>query len=315
MGEKNDDNARLMRDRFRVTRETTVRSVADPSTAAVAAEQAAATAERAGVRVVELHDLAGLQAAAELYQFVWQTDTRAMPVSPDLMRALSHAGGYVAGAYDGPRLVAASLAFHTDGAEAGLHSHISAVLPDLQGRDVGVALKLHQRAWALERGLKTISWTYDPLLRRNAWFNITKLGARAVGYLVDFYGVMDDAQNAGDDSSDRAVALWSLEAPYVTRAADGDRAELSVDALVRAGACLALRDEDGRPRRTPVPAGTRQVLVQIPADVQQLRRTDPDVAHAWRESSREVLEPLLAGAYVATGFTRSGCYLLEEIAE
>lgn len=314
MGENDDDNAAVMRDRFGVTRETSLRSVADPSTAAVAAEQARAVAERAGVHVVELHDLAALRAAAELYQLVWQTETRAAPVSPDLMRALSHAGGYVSGAYDGGRLVAASLAFHTDGAEAGLHSHISAVLPDVQGRDVGVALKLHQRAWALERGIRTISWTYDPLLRRNAWFNITKLGARAVGYLVDFYGVMDDAQNAGDES-DRAVALWSLEAPYVVRAADGDRTEVDADALQRAGAHLALREADGRPEPTDVPTGSRQVLVQVPADIQRLRQTDPQLARTWRETSRAALEPLLAGPYVATGFTRSGCYLLEEIPE
>src|SRR4051812_6544149 len=237
LGENDEDNTSAMRDRFGVTRETTVRSVADRSTATVAASQALAVAERAGVRVVELHDLDGLRSAAELYQLVWQTETRAAPVSPDLMRALSHAGGYVAGAYDGDRLVAASLAFHTDGAEAGLHSHISAVVPDVQGRDVGVALKLHQRAWALERGLQTISWTYDPLLRRNAWFNISKLGARAVGYLVNFYGVMDDAQNVGDES-DRAVALWSLEAPYVVRAADGDRIDHGLEALLRGGAFL-----------------------------------------------------------------------------
>jgi predicted GNAT superfamily acetyltransferase len=312
LGEKNDDSRGGMRDRFRVTRESTVRSVADP--AAVAAEQALAVADRAGVRVVEVHDLAGLRGAAELYQFVWQTETRAAPVSPDLMRALSHAGGYVAAAYDGDRLVAASLAFHTDGSEASLHSHISAVLPDVQGRDVGVALKLHQRAWALERGLKTISWTYDPLLRRNAWFNLTKLGARAVGYLVDFYGVMEDAQNIGDES-DRAVALWSLEAPYVSRAADGDRADHDVDALVRGGAHLALREVDGRPELTPTPPGVRQVLVQIPADIQSMRRTSPSLATAWRESSRAALEPLLAGPFVATGFTRSGCYLVEEISE
>jgi predicted GNAT superfamily acetyltransferase len=280
----------------------------------VAARQAQATAKRARVRVVELHDLASLQAAAELYQFVWQTDIRTAPVSPDLMRALSHAGGYVSGAYDGDRLVAASLAFHTDGAEAGLHSHISAVLPDVQGRDVGVALKLHQRAWALERGLRTIGWTYDPLLRRNAWFNVTKLGARAVGYLTNFYGAMDDAQNGGDDS-DRAVALWSLEAGYVVSAADGERSEPDVEALIRAGACLALRDDDGRPEVTPLPSDARQVIVQVPADIQQLRQTDPRLAREWRVTSRDVLEPLLAGPYVATGFSRSGCYLLEEISE
>jgi predicted GNAT superfamily acetyltransferase len=293
--------------------ETDVRGTA--GTVAAEASGAAATAAlRAGVRVEELHDLPELHAAADLYRQVWQTDTRAAPVSPDLMRALSHAGGYVAGAYDGDRLVAASLAFHTGGAEAGLHSHISAVLPDVQGRDVGRALKLHQRAWALERGLGTIGWTYDPLIRRNAWFNLTKLGARGVGYLVDFYGVMEDAQNIGDES-DRAVAVWNLATPAVTAAAAGVRTEPDVDALLRAGASVALRVERGEPVALPVPEGTSCVLVEIPDDIQDLRVADPGLARRWRETSRSVLEPLLAGSYVATGFTRSGCYVLEEIAE
>ena len=299
-----------------VTSETGVREAADTDGAAGAAatRDAQAVAARAGVVVTELHDLAELSAAAELYRTVWQTDTRAAPVSPDLMRALSHAGGYVAGAFDGTRLVAASLAFHTGSAEAGLHSHISAVLPDVQGRDVGRALKLHQRGWALEHGLQTISWTYDPLLRRNAWFNITKLGARAVGYLVDFYGVMDDAQNAGDES-DRAVALWSLEMPHVEQAASGVRQAPDADALLGSGAHLALRSDGGEPVATPTPDGAQVVLVEVPDDVQALRSSDPDLARRWRHASRGVLEPLLAGSYVATGFTRSGCYVLEEIAE
>jgi predicted GNAT superfamily acetyltransferase len=230
------------------------------------------------------------------------------------MRALSHAGGYVSGAYDGERLVAASMGFHTGSTEAGLHSHISAVLPDVQGRDVGRALKLHQRAWALAHGLTTVTWTYDPLLRRNAWFNLTKLGARAVGYLVDFYGVMQDAQNNGDES-DRAMAVWNLEAPYVDAAAAGHRVEPDVDALVRAGAVLALVSVDGEPVEAAVPDHTARVLVQVPGDMQALRVDDPALARRWRETSRMVLEPLLAGPYVATGFTRNGCYVLEEIAE
>lgn len=296
-----------------MTSESHVRRVSETAAGAASA-QAQLVAERGHVQVRELRGLSELQAAADLYQHVWKTDTRAAPVSPDLMRALSHAGGYVAGAFEGPRLVAAGLAFHTDGTEAGLHSHIAAVLPDVQGRDVGRALKLHQRAWALGHGISTISWTYDPLLRRNAWFNLTKLGAWAVGYLVDFYGVMDDTQNAGDES-DRAVALWNLEAEHVHKAADGILLELDEEVLLGQGAAMALRDRDGEPELHPVPTGARQVLVQIPEGVQALRQSDPGRARRWREASRGVLEPLLAGPYVATGFTRSGCYVLEETAE
>ena len=295
---------------FAVTSETGVRNADDTAVEARGAAESAASA--AGVQVVELHDVTSLTAAAELYRSVWQTDTRTAPVSPDLMRALSHAGGYVAGAYDGARLVAAGLAFHTGDPEVGLHSHIAAVVPDVQGRDVGRALKLHQRSWALDRGLRTISWTYDPLIRRNAWFNITKLGARAVGYLVDFYGAMDDAQNGGDES-DRAVALWDLTAPYVADAAAGQRDEPDIEALVAGGAKVALRaDADGRPSPVPYPADARCVLIQLPADVQSLRTADPALARRWREASRDALEPLLAGPFVATGFSRSGWYVLEE---
>ena len=297
----------------RVTSETSVCPDAAPQVqdAWVAADAVAADAR---VRVRELHDLRELTAAAELYCAVWKTDTRTAPVSPDLLRALSHAGNYVAGAFDGTRLVAASMAFHTGSAETGLHSQISGVLPEVQSRDVGRALKLHQRAWALEHGLATIVWTYDPLLRRNAWFNLTKLGVRGVGYLVDFYGVMEDAQNGGDES-DRVVAVWNLTAPAVCAAARGERTEPDLDELLGRGAHVALRAERGEPVVDDVPDGTRCVLVEIPHDVQSLRLANPALARRWREASRAVLEPLMAGAFTATGFTRSGCYVLEGISE
>lgn len=279
---------------------------------AAAAAQAEAVADHAGVRVCELRTLDEARAAAALYRTVWRTSIGASPVSPELMRALSHAGGYVAGAYDADRLVAACLAFHGDGVGADLHSHIAAVLPDVQGRDIGRALKLHQRSWALAHGLRTVSWTFDPLLRRNAWFNLSKLGARATGYLVDFYGAMHDGQNNGD-ASDRATALWRLEAPQVAAAATGARTEVQVGDLLRDGAWIALQDGDGAPTAIDVPPGTPCVLVQIPENLQRLRLAQPGLARRWREVSRDVLEPLLSGAYVATGFSRSGWYVLEEV--
>ena len=58
--------------------------------------------------------------------------------------------------------------------------------PGLGSQGIGLALKWHQRRWCLDRGIRTVEWTYDPLVARNGWFNLTKLGARAVAYEVDF---------------------------------------------------------------------------------------------------------------------------------
>ena len=95
---------------------------------------------------------------------------------------MSFAGGYISGAYAGDELIGASAGFL--GRRAGelhLHSHISGVIAARQSRHVGVALKQHQRAWALARGIDSIEWTFDPLVRRNAFFNLVKLGAEVVG--------------------------------------------------------------------------------------------------------------------------------------
>ena len=69
-------------------------------------------------------------------------------------------------------------------------------------------MKLHQQQWALDRGIEWIVWTFDPLVQRNAWFNIAILGAEVHEYLPYFYGTMTDAINAGDDS-DRLLMAWS----------------------------------------------------------------------------------------------------------
>ena len=89
-----------------------------------------------------------------------------------------HAGGYVAAAYDGEQVVGGSLGFlarHLG--EPALHSHVTGILPGVRRTGLGRAMKLHQRAWAAEHGLAWVTWTFDPLVRRNAWFNIGVLGA------------------------------------------------------------------------------------------------------------------------------------------
>ncbi|MYW03608.1 GNAT family N-acetyltransferase, partial [Streptomyces sp. SID3343] len=163
----------------------------------------------------ELHELDELQAVADLFVDIWGPSPGNDPINVEQMRALSHAGNYVAGAYADGRLVGATVAFF--GAPAGetLHSHITGARA---GHAAGFALKLHQREWALARGLKRITWTYDPLIRRNAYFNLAKLGGLPIEYLPTFYGTVDDAINGGDDT-DRVLVEWDLSHPDVVAAA------------------------------------------------------------------------------------------------
>lgn len=259
--------------------------------ARVAGEQAAQLAQRAGVRVLPLDTLAGVRAAAALFAGVWRTDVANPPLAAEVMRAVEHAGGYVVGAYAGDRLVGASAGFHgLDGVGPVLHSHISGVSEP--GRGVGLALKLHQRAWALRRGIPGITWTFDPLVRRNAWFNLAKLGATGVEYLVDFYGPMSDGVNAGE-STDRLFTRWDLTAPLPAE-------------LPASGGVLVLDERDGRPLPCGAARDGEVLLVQLPADIELLRTTSPEAAHAWRVAVREALVPAFANGCTARGITRDG---------
>ena len=261
--------------------------------------EATATAERAchqaGVTIQRLDTLAGVRAAEALFVEVWQTAPAAPPVTAEVMRAVEHAGGYVVGAYEGARLVAACSGFVglDDRARPVLHSHITGVTASVQGRGVGRALKLHQRAWALARGVEAITWTFDPLVRRNAWFNLVRLGATGVEYLVDFYGEMTDGINAGQPS-DRLLCRWDLTA--------------SPQPVVDGGT-LVLDERAGRPVQVS-PPGRGPLLVRLPADVEALRTTDPAAAAEWRVAVREVMVPALADGLVARSVTADGAMVL-----
>ena len=267
------------------------------SVASAAAAAAAAAAERAGVRVLPLDTLAAVRDAAALFSRVWRTEPSTPPLAAEVMRAVEHAGGYVVGAYAHDALVGASSGFlgiNGDGRPV-LHSHISGVLE--QGRGVGMALKLHQRAWALSQGISAITWTFDPLVRRNAWFNLVKLGAVGVEYLPDFYGPMTDGVNGGQ-SSDRLFTHWDLCAP-------------SQGPLPPDGGVLLLDDVEGAPAATGRAASNGQaLLVRLPADIETLRSTDPATATRWRAEVRHALVPAFADGLHVRGMTSDHCLVL-----
>lgn len=267
----------------------------------------AAAASSARVRV--LHELDELRGVVALFNQVWgATDEPVLGL--EHLRALAHAGNYVVGAHDlaSDALLGATVGFFAAPPGHVLHSDITGVVGDARHRGLGRSLKLHQRAWALSLGLDQITWTFDPLVARNAHFNLAKLRARGTAYLVDFYGAMADGLNEGQ-GSDRLLMSWSLASDEVVAACAGLPSATSAPdsppppLLVR---------EAGRPMARPVAAADAPLArVEIPDDIEGLRRTDSGMALAWRIAVRETLGAELAAGGTLVGFDRSAGYLVE----
>lgn len=260
-----------------------------------------AAARAAGVTTREIAELREFDAVCRLFAEIWRPDPENPLATTELLRALSKAGNYVGGAFNGARLVGASTGFFGAPADATLHSHIAGVAGS--GCGVGFALKLHQRAWAMERGASAIKWTFDPLVARNAYFNLVKLGASAVEYLPDFYGrVYDDLNGSGE--TDRLLIRWDLAAPEVVAACAGTPRPGAAG-----GAVVALdRSAGGLPVLGSLAGET--LLVAAPADIERQRVSDPGGAREWRLAVREVLGKLLGDGARVTGFDKSGWYVV-----
>jgi predicted GNAT superfamily acetyltransferase len=269
-----------------------------------------AAAAVSGAQIRELAEMADMHRMTALVQDIWRPEPENSPVTADILRALAHSGSYVAGAFLGDELVGACAGFFAPPASLSMHSYIAGVSARAAGRHVGFALKLHQRAWALSHGVATITWTFDPLVSRNAYFNITKLAAAPVEYLPNFYGAMDDGINAGDDS-DRLLVRWRLGTDAVVRACQGNPPDIRAADLRAAGAAVVL---DADPAGLPVPGtadNTPIVLVRVPPDIEALRASDGDLARCWRRAVRRALGPLIAAGGRVTGFDRTGWYVVD----
>ena len=226
----------------------------------------------------ELASLAELKQAEDVQRRVWGDGD--MPDNADLMLAIQHEGGLVAGAFRDGQMLGFLFAFPS--ATPGIqHSHRLAVLAQARGLRLGVRLKWYQRDWCLARAIRHVRWTFDPLRAVNAGLNVASLGGVADSYLNDYYGAMEGI-NAGLPS-DRIMLDWHLESDGVAARAEG---------------------------RTPPPpnaAGT----VAIPRDIDALLRSDPDAALRARMDLRHALSESFAQGLRITGFdTASAAYHL-----
>jgi len=236
---------------------------------------------------------------------IWGRSGEGVPVHSEVMKSLVHAGGCVTVAReDGGKVIGAAVL--SPAAPAGAaYSLIAGVAPGMGDRGIGRALKLRQREWALEHGFTQMTWTFDPLVARNARFNLAKLGAVAGEYEVAFYGRMSDDLN-GDDDSDRLVARWSLAGGRAAAAAADAAPDHGESGPDDSAETLREAPDDGPLLRRDA-AG---LWCRVPADIVALRRADQAQASLWRLAVRDVFRAAFADGFAATYCTRTGWYLL-----
>jgi predicted GNAT superfamily acetyltransferase len=258
-----------------------------------------------------------MRAVEELSRLVWPgSDLDVVPTH--LLLTVAHNGGLVAGAFTGETLVGfvfgfAGLQATPQGFRPKHCSHQLAVHPDHRNSGLGFALKRFQWQFVKARGLERVTWTYDPLLSRNAHLNIAKLGAVCDTYLRNAYGELRDEVNAGLPSDRFQVDWWVNSRRVVERMEGVQQSTCDLDVYLLAGAVLINPPE---PNGAPSPptewllpardAGDvdrpRSFLLEIPPDFLSLKATDLDRALVWRLSTRGCFESLFDRGFAVTDF-------------
>ncbi len=266
------------------------------------------------VEVVELTDLAAIRACEAVQLDAWGFEP--LEVVPAAhMRAVQHAGGLLLGALVGGRVVGFAYGFAALPADpweigTGIHSHMVAVRPGLQRSGVGRRLKWAQRRWCLDRGMRWMTWTFDPIQARNAHLNFHHLGVRSHVYLADFYGSLGGPLT-GTLATDRLLAFWDLGSDPVDARARLFESGRSPDPAEASGApWLLARDGAGAPVVGTLEPTAQRLRVAVPLDATALLREDATLARHWRHAVREALQRALADGFTVEGFVGGG-YLLQ----
>jgi len=257
---------------------------------------------------------AELAAVETLQSVVWPgPDIEIVP--KDIMLAAVHNGGLAIGALVEQTLVGAVFGFPgfyptPDGPRLKHCSHLLAVLPDWRNKGVGFALKRAQWQMVRKQGIDRITWTYEPLLSRNAHLNIARLGAVCNTYLREAYGDMHDELNTGLPS-DRFQVDWWLNTHRVERhLSRRARPPGCLTDCQAAGAALIVARPGPRfrlrpPESVPKLEGSL-LLIEIPSDLSVLKESDLSLAHDWRFYTRQVFETAFSEGYLVTDFIRDG---------
>jgi len=231
------------------------------------------------INIRPLTSLADQELGRMIFDKTWAMDA-GTEITPNLLQAMIHSGAYLSGAFIDGECVGAAFAFPATSGGLHLHSHMTAVLDIFRDKGIGYTLKVDQYKWAKQNNYKEITWTFDPLVARNAKLNILKLGVDISAYYPNFYGDMPDELNAGDES-DRVMASLKVVGDVPTP-------------------------------RTAISAPDKSaVLIAIPSDIVAIRGKDLVENLRWRRSVRDEFVGVLARGGKVIGFSENNEYVVQ----
>jgi predicted GNAT superfamily acetyltransferase len=218
---------------------------------------------------------------------------------PPILLTASQNGGVVLGAFDGDTMVGYLFGFlglHENRGPLKLCSQTMGVLAEYRGRGIAESLKWAQRDRALKLGLKLITWTYDPLEGPNAYLNLHKLNGIARVYKCNIYGEHFGALNEGMPT-DRFLVEWWVEQ------ISNLKSQIS---KVKVGMVTRVEESSAEQRLVEydLESEADAVRVEIPVDIQAIRKEDMALAVDWRRKTREIFETYFRRGYVAVDFAR-----------
>lgn len=257
------------------------------------------------IEIRDLIDIPSLTEAQALEKEVWSSSDRDL-VPVVLLIAEREVGATLLGAYDGGTLVGICYGFPgRENGEAVIHSHVLGVKKAYRDRNIGYLLKAAQRQRALANDFRHITWTFDPLQSRNAFFNLEKLGAMAMHYKLDFYGSgMDSPLHAG--GTDRLWMVWDVGSPRVEQRllVGAQRTERpAVEALLSSDGGVPARNSSSGVLHQP------QTRIEVPSTIDAIRESDPDLLVRWRQAVRWAFTSAFDAGMRVTGF-QGGSYIL-----
>jgi predicted GNAT superfamily acetyltransferase len=271
-----------------------------------------------GVIIRPVQTIDEYHACEALQRQAWPMDDDLEVVPLHLLLSVHNNGGLLLGAFDGDEMVGFVFGHPGLTGEGKLKhcSHMMGVRPQKQSTGIGYQLKLAQRQAVLEQGLDLVTWTYDPLLSRNAYLNLHKLGVVSRTYLPDHYGPLCDGLNAGLPT-DRFEVEWWIASPRVQGRLGGREGDPLRAPAVQANRTRRTAAGFLEPGALTLEAGPAMVLVEIPDDYQAMKAAVPALALDWRLATRQLFAFYFAAGYTAVDFLsqqsegeRRGFYVL-----